>query len=71
MACVTQSFWYKRLLLKERDLMIRYTRGEREKGTAADWNKLQMLLMQVRLSRFLGEAWRVTTRVISLPMSHL
>ena len=51
--------------------MIRYTRGEREKGTAADWNKLQMLLMQVRLSRFLGEAWRVTTRVISLPMSHL
>lgn len=41
-----QSFWYKRLLLKEEEAVNRLEKND--KNTASDWRKLQMLLMQLR-----------------------
>jgi len=41
-----QTFWYKNLLLKESEVMIRYE--EQQNASAADYKRLANLLVQLR-----------------------
>ena len=43
-----QVFWYKRLLLKESEAMIRYEEQQEGAPSAADYRRLAALLVQLR-----------------------